>query len=79
VANVLAVRPSGSTTLIDAAVQMREYDIGDVLITEQDWVLGVFTDRDIVVRVLAADKDPARNTAREIASGRLVTWLPMTR
>jgi hypothetical protein len=52
---------------------MREYDIGDVLTTEQDRILGVLTDRDIVVRTLADEKDPARTTAGEIASGRLVT------
>ena len=49
---------SSNTTLIDAAAQMREYDIGDVLITEQDRILGVLTDRDIVVRGLAGGKDP---------------------
>jgi CBS domain-containing protein len=67
---------STNTTLIDAAVVMRENDIGDVLITEQDHVLGVLTDRDIVVRALAVGKDPTRTTAGEIASGGLVTVAP---
>ena len=67
---------SSNTALIDAAVQMRQYDIGDVLVTEQDRVLEVLTDRDIVVRGLAAGKDPARTTVGEIASGRLVTVAP---
>ena len=70
------VRLRVATTLIDAAAQMREYDIGDVLITEQDRILGVLTDRDIVVRGLAGGKDPARTTAGEIASGHLVTVAP---
>jgi CBS domain-containing protein len=67
---------TSNTTLIDAAAQMREYDIGDVLITEQDRILGVLTDRDIVVRALADGKDPARTTAGEIASSHLVTVAP---
>ena len=67
---------SSNTTLIDAALQMREDDIGDVLVTEQDRILGVLTDRDIVVRGLAAGKDPARTTVGEIGSGRLVTVGP---
>ncbi len=64
------------TPLIDAAVQMREYDIGDVLIAEQARVYGMLTDRDIVVRALAEGKDPARTTVGEIASGRIVTVAP---
>ena len=67
---------TSSTTLIDAAVQMREYDIGDVLITDQDRIYGVLTDRDIVIRALAEGRDPASTTAGEIASRQLVTVSP---
>ena len=67
---------TSSTTLIDAAVQMREYDIGGVLITDQDRIYGVLTDRDIVIRALAEGRDPASTTAGEIASRQLVTVSP---
>jgi len=67
---------SNNTTLNDAATQMREHDIGDVLVTEQDRIIGVLTDRDIVIRGLGAGKDPARTTVGELASGRLVTVAP---
>jgi CBS domain-containing protein len=67
---------SNNTTLNDAAIQMRDHNIGDVLVTEQDRILGVLTDRDIVIRGLAAGKDPARTTVGELASGRLVTVAP---
>ena len=64
------------TTLIDAAMQMREYDIGDVLITDQGRICGVLTDRDIVVRALAEGRDPASTTAGQIATGNIFTVGP---
>ena len=67
---------TSSTTIIDAAMQMREYDIGDVLITDGDRICGVLTDRDIVIRALADGRDPASTTAGEIASSHLVTLSP---
>jgi CBS domain-containing protein len=65
-----------NTTLIDAATQMREYDIGDILITDQGTIYGVLTDRDIVIRGLAEGMDPASTTVGEIASTQLVTVSP---
>ncbi len=67
---------TNNTTIIDAALRMREYDIGDVLITEQDRICGVLTDRDIVIRALADARDPARTTIGEIASSHLITVGP---
>ena len=67
---------TNNTTIIDAALRMREYDIGDVLITEQDRICGVLTDRDIVIRALADGRDPARTTIGEIASSHLITVGP---
>jgi len=67
---------SSSTTLIDVATQMREYDIGDVLITDGDRIAGVITDRDIVIRALATGRDPGSTTAGEIATRQLITLSP---
>jgi CBS domain-containing protein len=67
---------TNNTTIIDAALRMREYDIGDVLVTVQDRICGVLTDRDIVIRALADGRDPTRTTIGEIASSHLVTVSP---
>jgi CBS domain-containing protein len=57
-----------SATLVEAARHMRMSDIGDVLILDGDHVRGILTDRDIVVRALAADLDPAVTTVGDIAT-----------
>ena len=44
---------SSSATVQEAALAMREADVGDVLVMRGDAVCGILTDRDIVVRFVA--------------------------
>ena len=57
----------------DAARLMRDRDLGDVLVMDQDRVMGIITDRDIVVRVVASGQDPANVTVVDICSKELHT------
>ncbi len=59
---------AANATLVEAAREMRVFDIGDVLVVDGDRVIGILTDRDIVVRAVAADRDPARTTVGDIAT-----------
>ena len=52
------VAPEAS--LIDAAQTMRSLDVGVVPVCESDRLVGVVTDRDIVVRAAAEGKDPTK-------------------
>jgi CBS domain-containing protein len=63
-------------SLVEAARHMRLNDIGDVLMLDGDEVRGIVTDRDIVVRALAADRDPATTTIGDIATKNPVTIGP---
>ncbi|HEV8297691.1 MAG TPA: CBS domain-containing protein, partial [Acidimicrobiales bacterium] len=47
-----------AATIQDAARVMRQYDVGDVLVTEGNQLCGVLTDRDIAVRAAAEGRDP---------------------
>jgi CBS domain-containing protein len=61
-------------TIIDAAKKLASLDIGSMPICGEDNRLkGMLTDRDIVVKVLAAGKDPATCTAGEFGEGKPVT------
>jgi CBS domain-containing protein len=59
--------------LTDAARMMRDSDIGDVIVIEDGSVCGIVTDRDIVVRGIAADKDPATTRLGEVCSKDVTT------
>jgi CBS domain-containing protein len=61
-------------TLADAAHKMADLGVGSLPICGDDNRLkGMITDRDIVVRVLAQDRDPGEVTAGELAQGKPVT------
>lgn len=66
---------SPQTTLTEASHAMAEQGIGDVLVLDGD-LRGVVTDRDIVVRALANNRDPASTTLAEILSGDVVAVAP---
>jgi CBS domain-containing protein len=55
VRDVIAVDPSAS--LAEAAQLMRQANVGILPVVEDGQVCGVITDRDLVVRALAADAD----------------------
>lgn len=45
-------------TVYEAAVAMREKGVGSVLVEDQGTLAGIFTERDLLNRVVAAGKDP---------------------
>lgn len=57
-------------TLLDAARRMRQLDVGALPVCGQDDRLhGMITDRDIVVKCIAAGEDPRTMTAGVLAQG----------
>ena len=65
------------TSVMEAARQMRERRVGAVLVTEGDAKLvGIFTGRDAVTRVLAEGKYPAETTLREVMTADPDTLTP---
>src|SRR2546423_14915249 len=70
------VRMQVDTTLVDAARVMRDKDIGDVVVVENERLIGVVTDRDIVVRAVAEGLDPDNTTLGAVVSKDLVTVRP---
>lgn len=70
---------SPERTVFDAAGLMDQYDIGVIpLADESDALVGLVTDRDLVLRVLAKQRDPREITLGEIATKNVVTTRPDT-
>ena len=59
-----------------AATQMRQADIGDVVVLKDGAVCGIVTDRDVVVRAVADGKDPDKTTVGEVCSAQVVAVSP---
>lgn len=67
---------SADTPITQAAEQMRQRDIGDVIVMDDDRLCGVVTDRDIVVRAIAEHRDPEQTMLGAICSSDVVTLSP---
>ena len=65
-----------STSVVEAARLMKSEDVGPLPVVEGERLVGMVTDRDIVLRVVAEGKDPQSSTVGEIASRDLVTVDP---
>lgn len=61
-----------STSVTDAARTMADRNIGAVPVTDGDRVVGIFTERDALTRVVAAGIDPARTPVSDVMSPSLV-------
>jgi CBS domain-containing protein len=59
-----------------AAKMMREEDVGLAPVVEAERLVGMLTDRDITIRVVAEGKDPEQVKVRDVASSQLVTVSP---
>ena len=61
------------TSVSEAARLMESEDIGSLPILDGERLVGMVTDRDIVLRAVAKGKDPRGMPVREVASNDLVT------
>jgi CBS domain-containing protein len=59
-----------------AAKMMKEEDVGLAPIVEGDKLIGMLTDRDIAIRVVAEGRNPDQTKVRDVASKQVVTIDP---
>jgi CBS domain-containing protein len=74
--NIVSCDPT--TPLAEAARLMRDQNIGDVLVVENDRLSGIVTDRDIVVRCVAERPDLSDAKLSDAVSGDVTTVEPDT-
>nr|MBA2514316.1 CBS domain-containing protein [Solirubrobacterales bacterium] len=63
-------------TVADAARQMRDADIGNVIVVDGEETAGIITDRDIVIRAIAEGRDPESTTVADVCTTGLTTLEP---
>ena len=63
---------SSSETLQNASALMRTHDIGFLPVVSGDRILGVVTDRDMVIRALAGGLHPHLTTVREVMTAKAI-------
>jgi CBS domain-containing protein len=71
VAELMSTSPSSvsrQATAADAAKIMLEEDVGSVPVVDDAYLIGIVTDRDIAIRVVAQGRDPKATPVAEIAT-----------
>lgn len=65
------------TSILQTAQLMRRHHVGDVIVVEERGAkripIGIVTDRDIVIEVIAKEAEPSHLTAGDIITSNLVT------
>lgn len=56
------------TTVVEAVKMMAQANVGSIIIREAGEILGIFTERDLLRRVVGAGKDPASTLVPEVMS-----------
>ncbi len=73
---VLSIDPSSSA--LNAAVLMNQYKVGSLLVMSSGSVMGIITERDLLQRVLAEQRDPAATTVEAVMTTELLCCHPET-
>jgi CBS domain-containing protein len=55
-------------SVLEAAMLMNDHHIGGVVVVDEGKPVGIFTERDILVRVVAARRDSEQTKVREVMS-----------
>jgi len=63
---------STETSVADIAKLLKKNDIGAVPVQENDKLVGIITDRDLVLRVTAEGRDPEKTSAKEVMSQNVI-------
>jgi CBS domain-containing protein len=84
VADVLAVKGeqvhsvSPQTTVLDTIRKMNQHKIGAVLVMQGSQVAGIFTERDVLRRVVGEERNPAQLTVGEVMTEDVICVEPTT-
>jgi CBS domain-containing protein len=74
--NVAYINPAA--TVIEAAQLMQKHNIGSIPVCDQSGVVGIVTDRDIVVRNVAHGTNPQSISVRDVMTSQITTTTPDT-
>jgi CBS domain-containing protein len=74
--NTKLVQLDADATALEAAKQMRDRDVGNVLVIHEGGLRGIVTDRDLVTRCLADGQGPEKTRLGDLCTEDLVTVQP---
>ena len=64
--------------VFEAAKKMRDHKVGALMVVEKDTLSGIFTERDLMIRVIAEGHDPKKVKVSEYMTSSVATAPPET-
>lgn len=64
------------SNVVEAAQLMQKHNVGSIPVCDQNGIIGIVTDRDIIVRNIAHGKDPHSTPVRDVMTGQVITAAP---
>ena len=65
-------------TVLSAIQKMNQHKLGALIVMHRDRVVGMFTERDVLRRVVGEERDPASVTVAEVMTSDVICVGPMT-
>ena len=75
-AHVLTIGPAAS--VLEAAALMNEHRVGALVVVEGSRVVGMFTERDVLMRVVGERRDPDATRVEDVMTAAVVCCSPET-
>ncbi len=72
--NVAYIGPD--STVVEAAQMMQKHNIGSIPVCDQSGVVGIVTDRDIIVRNIAHGNNPQSTPVKDVMTSKVTTASP---
>jgi CBS domain-containing protein len=67
-----------AATVLDAALVMNQHKIGSLVVVDGGRIVGIFTERDVLHRVVAGRRDPADTRVADVMTAEVVCCSPET-
>ncbi len=73
--NVVSIK--GDKSVYEASLLYRDLGVGSILISEENKIKGIITERDIIERTICEKKDPIETKVSEIMTKEMITIHPL--
>lgn len=64
-------------TVLDATKMMNQHHIGAVVVAEEDRIVGIFTERDVLRRVVAEERNPSQTLVADVMTRDVLVCRPL--
>src|SRR5436305_1692825 len=69
---------SPTLTVADAVAEMNRHRVGAIVVLDDGRLVGIFTERDVLRRVVGAALDPRRTVVADVMTAGVITLTPET-